>query len=260
MKRGCQQIEPLFAAYVDDEAETAERATVDAHLRACPPCRDRIAGERAARDVLRARRTGLRPCASSALRARCAAHGVSPAIRSGLLSRRALIPLSLAAAVVLAVSSSLFFFGNTVEVLAAQLAVDHVKCFQFAPDRGARPVRVDPLTEERSWETSYGWPLKVPASAASEELELIGVRRCLSSEGRVAHMMYRWHGQPLSVFVLNSRAGGTNQGQPEIEEVVNKMGENTVIWSRGDRTYAVVARGPSPDLQQVARYVRRASE
>ena len=260
MKRGCQQIEPLFAAYVDEEAETAERATVDAHLRACPPCRDRIAGERAARDVLRARRTGLRPCASSALRARCAAHGVSPAIRSGLLSRRALIPLSLAAAVVLAVSSSLFFFGNTVEVLAAQLAVDHVKCFQFAPDRGGRPIRVDPLTEERSWETSYGWPLKVPASAASEELELIGVRRCLSSEGRVAHMMYRWHGQPLSVFVLNSRAGATNQGQPEIEEVVNKMGENTVIWSRGDRTYAVVARGPSPDLQQVARYVRRASE
>jgi anti-sigma factor RsiW len=260
MKRGCQQIELLFAAYVDDEAETAERATVDAHLRACPPCRDRIAGERAARDVLRARRTGLRPCASPALRARCAAQGVSPAIRSGLLSRRALIPLSLAAAVVLAVSSSLFFFGNTVEVLAAQLAVDHVKCFQFAPDRGARPVRVDPLTEARSWETSYGWPLKVPASAVSEELELIGVRRCLSSEGRVAHMMYRWHGQPLSVFVLNSRAGGTNQGQPEIEEVVTKMGENTVIWSRGDRTYAVVARGPSPDLQQVARYVRRASE
>ena len=260
MKRGCQQIELLFAAYVDDEAEMAERATVDAHLRACPPCRDRIAGERAARDVLRARRTGLRPCASPALRARCAAQGVSPAIRSGLLSRRELIPLSLAAAVVLAVSSSLFFFGNTVEVLAAQLAVDHVKCFQFAPDRGARSVRVDPLTEARSWETSYGWPLKVPASAASEELELIGVRRCLSSEGRVAHMMYRWHGQPLSVFVLNRRAGGTNQGQPEIEEVVTKMGENTVIWSRGDRTYAVVARGPSPDLQQVARYVRRASE
>ena len=260
MKRGCQQVESLFAAYVDQEAGVAERATVDAHLRACPPCRDRIAGERAAREVLRARGAALRPCASHALRARCAAHGTPAATRSALLTRRALIPLSLAAAVLLAVSSTLFFFGNTVEVLAAQLAVDHVKCFQFAPG-GTTPVSVDPLAEAKKWEAKYGWPLKVPASAASEELELIAVRRCLSSEGRIAHMMYRWHGQPLSVFVLNSRPAARKNDQPgEIEEVVSKMGENTVIWSRGDRTYAVVARSLSPDLQQVARYVRRASE
>jgi anti-sigma factor RsiW len=180
-------------------------------------------------------------------------------MRSSLLSRRALIPLSLAAALLLAVSGSLFFFGNTVEVLAAQLAVDHMKCFQFAPG-GAAPVHVDPLAEAKKWESKYGWPLKVPASAASEELELIAVRRCLSSEGRVAHMMYRWHGQPLSVFVLNSRPARRKDQPGDIEEAVSKMGENTVIWSRGDQTYAVVARGPSADLQQVARYVRRASE
>jgi anti-sigma factor RsiW len=184
---------------------------------------------------------------------------VRPAIRGGLLTRRALIPLSLAAALLLTVSSSLFFFGNTVEVLAAQLAVDHVKCFQFAPGGGA-PAHVDPLAEAKKWETKYGWPLRVPAGAASEELELIAVRRCLSSEGRVAHMMYRWHGQPLSVFVLNSPAARTDDQPGDVEEVVRKFGENALIWSRGDRTYAVVARDPSPELQQVARYVRRASE
>jgi anti-sigma factor RsiW len=258
MKRGCQQVESLFAAYVDEEAGSVERATVDAHLRACPPCRDRIAGERAVRDVLRARGAALRPCASQALRARCVAQCTPAAMRSSLLTRRALIPLSLAAAVLLAVSSSLFFFGNTVEVLAAQLAVDHVKCFQFAP--GGTTAHIDPLAEAKKWETKYGWALKVPASATSEELELIAVRRCLSSEGRVAHMMYRWHGQPLSVFVLNSRPARRSDHAGDIEEVVHKMGENAVIWSRGDQTYAVVARGPSPDLQQVARYVRRASE
>jgi hypothetical protein len=74
-------------------------------------------------------------------------------------------------------------------------------------------------------------------------------------------MMYRWHGQPLSIFVVNSRMRGRRQDRPgDIEESVAKMGENTVIWSHGDRTYAVVARDPSPDLQQVVRYVRRASE
>ena len=262
MKRACQQVEALFAPYVDDEAQAPDRAAVDAHLRACPPCRDRIAAERAARDVLRARRAGLRPCASNALRTRCAAQCAAPAMRSGLLTRRAVVPLTLAAAVLLGVSATLFFFGNSVEVLAAQLAVDHVKCFQFAPDRGAGgAVRVDPLTEAKSWEAGYGWPLKVPASAASEELQLIGVRRCLSSEGRVAHMMYRWRGEPLSVFVLNSRVRSKDRSRSrEIDESLSKMGENTIIWSRGDRTYAVVARGPSPGLQQVARYVRRATE
>jgi anti-sigma factor RsiW len=253
----CRDIELLSAAYVDDEAAAPERAQVEAHLHACPPCRDRVTGERAARDVVRARRAGLRPCASQGLRARCAAQRIPPAIRGGILTRRAWVPLSLAAAVLLAVSATLFFVGSSVEVLAAQLAVDHVKCFQFAPDRDQR---VDPLAEGRKWQAGYGWPLKVPASAESEGLELVGVRRCLSSEGRIAHMMYRWRGQPLSVFVLNSRVRGRRDDPRDIEESLEKMGEQTVIWSRGDRTYAVVARSPSPSLQQVARYVRRTSE
>lgn len=265
MKPRCQELELLFASYVDEEAAPTERASVDAHLHKCPPCRDRIAGERAARDVLRARRAGLRPCASHALRTRCAAQRIAPAVRGGILTRRALVPLSLAAAVLLAVSATVFFAGNTVEVLAAQLAVDHMKCFQFSPDRGA--ARLDPLAEARKWEAGYGWPLKVPASAEAEQLELVGVRRCLSSEGRIAHLMYTWRGQPLSVFVLNSRLRGSpaspvrdDQQARDVEASVAKFGEHAIIWSRGERTYAVVARDPSPGLRQVAQYVRRASE
>ena len=259
MKPRCQELEPLFASYVDEEAAPPDRAAVESHLTACPPCRDRLAGERAARDVLRSRRAGLRPCASNALRRRCAAHRVEPAARGGVFTRRAWVPLSLAAAVVLAVSGTLFFAGNTVEVLAAQLAVDHLKCFQFAPNRSAPAI--DPIAEGRRWEAGYGWPLKVPPSVNAEQLELIEVRRCLSSEGRVAHLMYRWHGQPLSVFVLNSRVrGGADTHAAEIVASTAKLGEQTIIWSRGDRTFAVVASGPASEVQQVARYVRQASE
>jgi anti-sigma factor RsiW len=257
MKPRCREIEALFAPYVDEEAAASDRATVDAHLNACGPCRDRIANERVAREVLRARRSGLRPCASDALRTRCAAQRIAPAIRAGIVTRRGWVPLSLAAALLLAVGGTLFLAGNTVEVLAAQLAVDHVKCFQFPPDRAA----VDPLAESRKWEAGYGWPLKVPASAQSEQLELLGVRRCLSTEGRVAHLMYRWRGQPLSVFVLNSRLKGSEDAQGALVEAsLEKMGEHAIIWSRAGRTYAVVARDSSPGLQAVARYVRRASE
>ncbi len=257
MKPRCQELEQLFASYVDGEAAPDDRAAVDAHVHACPPCRDRIAGERVAREVLRARGAGLRPCASRALRSRCAAQRISRGARGGVFTRRALVPLSVAAAVLLAVAASLFFVGNSVDVLAAQLAVDHVKCFQFPPDRAGDTV--DPLAEGRKWEAGYGWPLKVPASAEAEQLELIGVRRCLSSEGRVAHMMYRWRGQPLSVYVLNSRLEG-NPDATDVEGSLVKMGEQTVIWSRGNRTYAVVGRGPASGLQQVAQYVRRTSE
>jgi anti-sigma factor RsiW len=257
MKPRCREIEALFAPYVDDEAAAPDRATVDAHLHACGPCRDRVASERVAREVLRSRRTGLRPCASDALRTRCAAHRIVPAIKGGLVTRRGWVPLSLAAALLLAIGGTLFLAGNTVEVLAAQLAVDHIKCFQFPPDRAA----VDPLAEGRKWEAGHGWPLKVTASEKSEQLELIGVRRCLSTEGRVAHLMYRWRGQPLSVFVLNSRLRRSDDSPGTLaESSLENMGEHAIIWSRAGRTYAVVARDSSPRLQEVARYVRRASE
>ena len=251
----CQDVEAFFAPYVDGEAAAPQRAQVDAHLQACPPCRERVAGERSARDIVRARRAGLRPCASDALRTRCAAQCVARAVRGGVLTRRTLVPLSLAAALLLVVSGALFFAGNTVEVLAAQLAVDHVKCFQFAPDRAT----VDPLAEGGKWERVYGWPLKVPAGAASEGLQLLGVRRCLSSHGRIAHMMYRWRGEPLSVFVLNSRVDASER-RADMEASIKRMGERAHIWSRGDRTYAVVARGEPAAVEQVARYVRRVSE
>jgi anti-sigma factor RsiW len=257
MKPRCRELESLFAPYVDEEAPAPDRAAVEAHLQACGPCRDRVAGERIARDVVRTRRGGLRPCAPDALRTRCAAQRLAPAIRGGLIRRPGWVPLSLAAALLLAIGGTLFLAGNTVEVLASQLAVDHIKCFQFPPDRGS----VDPLAEGRKWEAGYGWPLKVPASTASEELELIGVRRCLSTEGRVAHLMYKWRGQPLSVFVLNSRVRDRDDRSTSIAETaVDKMGEHAIIWTAHGRTYAVVARDSSPALMQVARYVRRASE
>jgi anti-sigma factor RsiW len=98
--------------------------------------------------------------------------------------------------------------------------------------------------------------LKVPASAPVEKLELLGIRRCISTEGLTAHMMYRWRGEPLSVFVLNrasSRVG-------TVQRVVEKLGQEAVIWSTRDRTYAVVARGRRSEIEQVAQYVRHTAE
>jgi anti-sigma factor RsiW len=249
----CRDLEPLLAPYVDGEAPPGDVATIEAHVQKCPPCRDRVEVQRVARDVLHTRREGLRACASEGLRHRCEAHaraGLQTRPVGSSFARRTWVPLSLAATLLLAVAG-VFLFGlnDRVEALAAQLALDHMKCFQFPPDQAGG---VDARALANQWTTSHGWALQVPSSAPRQGLELIGVRRCLSTEGLTAHLMYRWRGQPLSVFVLNHASPRTN----DVEQVVDRMGQEAVIWSQGNRTYAVVAKGTPSELEPVVRYVR----
>src|SRR5262249_34860819 len=157
----CRDVEPLMTPYVDGEAQPADRASVDAHIKACPPCRAAVADERTAREVLHARREELRTSAPEMVRRRCAAHSASmrrpvEAPRTSGLGRRTWIPLSLAATILLAVAGAfLIGLNNPVEALAAQLAVDHVKCFQFVPDHAI----VDSGGAGQDWARAHGWAL-----------------------------------------------------------------------------------------------------
>lgn len=247
----CQELEPLLAPYADGEAHGADRAAVEAHLDRCPGCRDRVVSQSVARDVIAARRDRLRPCASSDLHARCAAQRLA---RAGLrIGRsRTWVPLSLAATLVLAVAGALVFgLGTNVQAVAAQLALDHARCFQIAPERLAHG---EAAVAERDWAAWQGWTLRVPPSAPSHQLELLGVRRCLTTSGTNAHLLYRWRGAPLSVFVLprtlNTRA--------QIARRVNTFGHETVIWAEGDRTYVAVAHGHPADFPAVVGYMKAA--
>jgi anti-sigma factor RsiW len=251
----CRDVEPLFAPYVDGGAQADERATVDAHLRSCPPCRDRVASERAVRDALVSCRETFHPAASPDLRRRCEACYVpSPRTAASRLARRPWVPLSMAATLALAVVGVFLYSLNAgVEALVSQLAVDHVKCFQFADEPQIMP---DATTLGREWSTARGWTLKIPASAPVQQLELLGLRRCISTEGLTAHLMYKWRGQPLSVYVLKSANTRLGSGTRFVE----KLGQEAIIWSKDGRTYAVVARGRPDDLEQVVQYVRRTAE
>jgi anti-sigma factor RsiW len=251
----CRDLEPLFAAYVDGEAGQADRAALEAHLGRCPPCRARVSGERIVRDAVVAERHRLRATASEHLRRRCAACQPSPPKRvvSGVALRR-WVPLSMAATLALAVAG-VFFYGLNAgpEALAAQFAADHVKCFEFASPPTILP---NATALGREWAQARGWTIKVPESAPSEQLELLGVRRCISTEGLTAHLMYKWRGQPLSVYVLNK--GHARIGP--VPTLVERLGQEEIIWSKEGQTYAVVARGRPADLEPVVRYVQRSTE
>jgi anti-sigma factor RsiW len=257
----CRNLEPLFTPYVDGEASDADRAAIDAHVRACPPCRDRLLAERSVREALITCREKLRCHASAELKQRCDASRTVSApptrhVASGrtTLRRIAWIPVSLAATLLLAISG-VFLYGlrGGSEALAAQLAADHVKCFELSPEPTVLP---DPRALARDWAALRGWVLKVPESASAENLEFMGLRRCISTEGLTAHIMYKWKGQPLSVFVLNS----DRKHIGPVPHLVERFGQEAIMWSKGGRTYAVVARGRPTDVEHVAKYVQNTAE
>ena len=250
----CRDVEPQLTAYADGECVAEALGHVEAHLHRCPACRQRLAAERAAHELLHARCRDLRGSAPPGLRERCAAQRHAVAARRSAV--RSLVPLSIAASIVmLAGLVFLFGWGSAVETYAAQLAVDHLKCFQFAPEAGP----ADLAGMGRDWQRTSGWPLRIPASSDADGLQLLGIRRCGSTSGRVAHILYRWRGEPLSVYVLNHRVDDLADGSAT-PSVVKKLGEQEVIWADQGRTYAVVAHASMQDLQQVVQYVRRRIE
>jgi anti-sigma factor RsiW len=261
----CRDIEPLFAPYVDGETQPAQSAAVEAHLRNCPQCRHHVADERAVHEAFVRCRSSFHASASPELRRRCESQqvvvtsgGAAAATRGAPAERgfvrRTWVPLSMAATLVLAVAG-VFLYGlrDNAGALAAQLAVDHVKCFEFAPHPDVLP---DASVVGREWAAARGWAIKIPATTQTEELELLGARRCLSTLGATAHLMYKWHGHPLSVYVLNRHAPHIGSDP----KIIERLGQEAIIWSNGDRTYAVVAKGRPSEIEQIARFVRAATE
>ena len=264
----CRDVDALLAAYVDGETGSCDCDQVRAHVDACAVCRERVAAQRSAREVLHARRTGLRACAPAHLKARCASlaaqrpaaaeekpersaawsprpAAVTPRIPASFLRRWA--PLSVAATLVFAVAA-VFGLGlnDKVQALAFQTTIDHVACTRFNAGSGAR----DPLRAATEWREKAGWPITIPA-AASSNLELRAVRRCGVIDGSLAHLMYSWMGEPLSVYVLPKRTVG------HAEAFVHRFGHNAVMWSQNERTYIVVTRHPrDAALEKVVAYVR----
>jgi anti-sigma factor (TIGR02949 family) len=241
--KSCEEVDARLAPYIDREDAPAARRAVDAHLAACPPCRRHADDEAAVRDLVREHRDGLRSTAPDALRARCA-HVSTSVITPRRSFARRWAPLSVAATLVLAIAG-VFLLGvnNPVQALAATLALDHVKCFKTS-----ERDRPDAASAEQEWQQDHGWPITVPKTSAEEQLTLLDVRHCYSSDGKAAHMLYTWRGAPLSLYVLPEDEGHAG--------AVTKMGRDAVIWCANRRTYAVVADGHPADLARIVEYMK----
>ena len=250
--KDCRDVEPLKAPYVDGEAVPADRVAVDTHLQKCGRCRTDVAAEQAAHEALAARREELKTLAPAGLKARCAAQraaraaGVPSDAPAAVPLYRRWVPMSVAATLFLVVAG-VFGFGLTgkAEALAFQMTLDHMGC-----TRSARASEAGAIATGQHWGERYGWPLRLAPSSQQAALTLKGLRRCFVTDGRVAHLIYDWHGEPLSVFVLPEEK---MHSPAEVEQ----FGHDAVMWSQNGRTYVVLARAPRrPELDTVVQYVK----
>ena len=133
---------------------------------------------------------------------------------------------------------------SSTRVMAAELTADHVKCFWMNALLGtAEP----PATVEASMASQFGWQARLPQNADRAGLQLVGGRPCLYGEGRVAHLMYRHNGKPVSVFMLPKKR--------REHELLNVMGHEAAIWSDNDRTFVLIAREPRSEVERIAEFV-----
>jgi hypothetical protein len=203
--------------------------------------------------LLGAHRRGL--CAVSAppaLHARCrrvapdATPVAVPPVRRAAWRSRA-VPLAIAATLLMLVAGGAIYrlTQTSVRVMAAELTADHVRCFMLYASPGRPPAEARAV--EESLATLFDWNATLPADPQQAGLELVGVRPCLYAEGRVAHIMYRYEGRPVSVFMLPNRE--------RAQDLFDVLDHRAVAWTSEGRTFVLVAREPPETMDRLVRFV-----
>jgi anti-sigma factor RsiW len=276
----CDSLDPLVTPFVDGALPDGDRRTVEEHLRVCPPCHSRVTAERAVHELLHARRATLcRTVAPDALHLRCAeaakaAKGADAGTAKGAENGRTpnlgtrtpnlgtrtpnaerrtpnpffgrLGPAALAASLVVVVGGAFVYQATdkSARVMAAELVADHAKCFAM---NGALGTHQAASLVEASMASSFDWQMHLP-DASRAGLELVGARQCLYGEGRIAHIMYRHQGRPLSLFMLPAAV--------RTQEIVEVLGHEAAIWCANNRTFVLVSGEPRREVEQIASYVQ----
>jgi hypothetical protein len=232
----CRQMEALLPPFVDGEARPAVRAAVEAHLATCAACRSAVAAQREVRALLVRRRAALVEPAPTALAAEL--RRVVAARPAAHPARTRWSALAAAAALVLAVTGGFAWAtGHSSVLLAAQLTLDHIKCFVIDGDDHGQALTA--AEGQSHFHQDFGMDVRLPVVAADGRASLVSVRQCLYGEGWIAHALYRVDGQAVSLFVMND---------PHEAAAVDAFGRHAQVITRGATTYVLVAPNGVPQV------------
>lgn len=232
------------------EGDALESA-LDAHLASCPTCREALTAQRAIRSQLSAHRHALQPSVPPGIRTRMAAklageaHAEATAPGWGLRWS----PVAAAAVLVLVLTAGLLpvLTGQSSVVLAAQLALDHVKCFFIDGDLHAEPVTA--AEAESTMRRQHGWSVPVSETGGVGDSRLVSVRECLYGEGMAAHLLYRVGETPVSLFVMPDDSHAVAR--------VSLLATDTVSWHQNGHTHMLVGpAGSRTTLDSMARHLQ----
>jgi anti-sigma factor RsiW len=250
----CSSIDALVTPYIDGEIPATDRQLVDEHIRVCAACRSRVDAEREVSRLLRERRSELcAPAAPESLRLRCrflpAVDQVVPfAARAQARSWRQRLPrLAVAATVLLGLGGVATYrmTAGATQAIAAELTADHLKCFFL---NGVLATHDTEAEAEAYLRSAFDWHAELPDNPHTADMELVGSRWCLYEHGKVAHVMYKHHGVPVSIFML--------PGTSRERSLTRALGHDAVVWADGQRTFVLVAKAPRAEVQEVATFVQ----
>ena len=161
------------------------------------------------------------------------------------------VPLSMAATLLLALGG-VFVAGQQGRLeaaFAAQLAIDHEKCFA---EFGTGHPPIDAAEAEARLAAVHGVEVSVPAGEDGEQMALVDARSCEYDGGHMTHLLYEVEGRPVSLFVV-----------PDVrhtERSLDVVGHQARLWSADDVGYVLVGDGASADdgaaMDRVAAYMR----
>lgn len=245
--KDCHEFAPLLAGLAEEQGQPL-RADLARHLAECGSCQRSLRLQREMHGLLRARAATLQGRAPEALRARVAAQvGAPTAVR-----RWAPLRMPMAATLLIA-CLGVVLYGMTSassSVLAAQLALDHLKCVRLVG--GGTPI--NPAQAAREWTQQYQWTPRVPAAPRARTSSLVGVRRCLYGHGHLAHLLYDVDGRIVSLFVMprSEHPAGDAAATHRI------LGQRAEVWGSGDQTFALVGDVAPDALARLAEEFRAA--
>src|SRR5262245_23052489 len=156
-------------------------------------------------------------------------------------------PFAMAASLVIVVGGAFVYQATdkSARVMAAELVADHAKCFAL---NSALGTFQSASVVEQNMGAAFNWDFRLPEEPVRQGLQLVGARLCMYGQGKIAHIMYRHQGNPVSVFMLPKTM--------RTEEFVEVLGHEAAIWCANNRTFVVVAGEPRRNVEQIASFMQ----